>query len=118
MRRENFLGFPIDVVDEHDIAQQAELGDLHPYVVVRCTDTDPTAGSRDLRRRRTRTLCELCGELCYLDTKSFDEIRALKTLIVCTRCMLDWRDEVQARVDAHRNEEDGRGEKDLPQVQG
>jgi hypothetical protein len=86
MKKVNFLGIELDVVDQDDIDQAAAEGGVHRYVVIRCADSDPRGGSPDLRRRRTRTLCEVCGELCWLDPKSFDPFRGMTLVITCTRC--------------------------------
>lgn len=103
MHRVNMFGIPIDVASDADIEKIAEKAELHPYVVGRCADMSPTAGSPALRQRRLRTLCELCGEVCWQDPKSFDQVRALNTLIVCTVCMQNRNDEITALVAASRN---------------
>src|ERR1700761_2048256 len=100
MKKVNFLGHEINVVEQGDIDKAAEAGGVHRYVVLRGADADPAAASPDLRRRRTRTLCEVCGELCWLDPKSFDPFRGMTLIITCTHCEIE-------RVRTMRAESDG-----------
>jgi hypothetical protein len=88
MKKIKFLGMEFNVLDDKTIDREAALGIEHPYIVTRVADMDPDAGSLQLRARRTRTLCEVCGEVCFLDPKSFDRLAAMKLTIVCTRCMI------------------------------
>lgn len=89
MKRINFLGIPVNVADEEDIAKAAAAGQMHYYIVIRTSDAHPEAHSPELAKRRTRTLCEVCSALCYMDPKSFDSLRGLTTMIICAQCMVD-----------------------------
>lgn len=100
-KRVNLLGIPIDVVDEKEIAEAAEEGGIHPYIVMRCTDTNDRAIPPALLARRLRTICELCGELCYQDPKNFDSLKGLLMVIICMRCMVGRRDDVVALCERH-----------------
>lgn len=99
MKKINFLGFELNVAEQDDIDKAAEAGETHRYIVVRCADSDPTAGSPDLLRRRTRTLCELCGEVCWLDPKSFDSLRGMALVITCAQCEIDRLRQERAELD-------------------
>lgn len=89
MKQINFLGIPVNVADEEDILEAAASGQMHYYIVIRVADAHPDAYSPDLQRRKTRTLCERCGEVCFMDPKSFDSLRGLTTMIICAQCMVD-----------------------------
>lgn len=87
MKKVNFLGMDFNVVDDDDVAQAAELGQHHDYMVMRVEDSS-NAGSPDLLRRRQRTLCEKCGAVCWIDPKSHEQVASLNHTIICSRCML------------------------------
>src|ERR1051326_2887409 len=89
MKKVNFLGFEVNVVDEDDIDEQRESQKHHHYMVLRVVDTDPNAGSPDLRRRRLRPPCEKCREICWIDPKSLDEFRGVNLTIICSHCLHD-----------------------------
>lgn len=99
MRKVNFIGFEMNVVDQADIDEAAAAGGVHHYVVSRCANTNPTLGSPDLRRRRTRTLCEDCGEICWLDPKSFDQMRGMTLVILCIECEFTRVKQMEAESD-------------------
>ena len=92
MRKEKifFLGreVEVNVVDDKDIDEAEAAGEHHDYLVVRCVDADPTAGSPDLRARRRRTPCEGCGEICWIDPKAYEPVARLKHTILCAQCMM------------------------------
>lgn len=79
-----FLGVPI--ITEEQINAARESQDESVYMVIRIVD-DPTAGSADLKRRRLRTPCEGCREICWLDPKSFDPLRGMNLTLLCMQCV-------------------------------
>jgi hypothetical protein len=84
VREETFLGMKVQIVDDEDM-RNAEEGTV--YVMTRVADMDPRHGSPALRARRTKTLCDSCREVCWLDPKSFDPLPAhVKRL--CAQCMI------------------------------
>jgi hypothetical protein len=88
MKKINFLGMELNVLEERDIEQVADEGGLHVYSCIRVADADPSAGSPELRARRKRTLCEDCGAVCWMDPKSFDSLRGVTMTIICIQCTL------------------------------
>lgn len=86
MKEINFLGIPVNVIDDDDINAAADKGEQHVYILIRCVDADPTAMSPDLRRRKTRTPCEGCGEICFLDPKSYDPMARINFTLLCLQC--------------------------------
>ena len=88
MRQINFLGIPVNVIDDEEIERQ--LTSTEPKIVLlrRVADTDLTQGSPGLRARRTRTLCEGCGEVCFLDPSGYAEVAILHPTLLCIQCML------------------------------
>lgn len=96
MKKINFLGFPINVMDDKAIQDAADSKGQHQYLVMRVADTDPDAGSFDLRKRRLRTPCEGCQEICWFDPKSFDSLRGMTLTILCSHCVLAKVKEEQA----------------------
>jgi hypothetical protein len=86
MKKVNFLGIEFNVLAQDDVDQAVEAGHEHRYIVIRVTDMDPRSGSPDLRRRRRRTPCETCTELCWYDPKSLDALRGVNLVITCTQC--------------------------------
>lgn len=85
-QRKYFLGIP--VVAEEDIEQGPLSGELNTYMVSRVADLPADAGSPALLARRTRTICEGCREVCWLDPAGFDELRGMAVEIICTRCAI------------------------------
>lgn len=88
MKQLNVFGQVVDVIDQDDIDKAIEEGNLHYYLVMRVVDADPDAGSADLRRRRLRTPCEGCGQICWMDPKNFDSMAGMKFMIICAQCMI------------------------------
>lgn len=88
VKQVNFLGHMFNIMEDDDVTQAAEEGDLHHYVVVRVADTEPGVGSPDLLRRRRRTPCESCGQICWMDPKSFDSMAGMRFMITCAQCMV------------------------------
>lgn len=94
----NFLGMELPVVDEDMIEEQLRKpSEPQYYIVSRVVDTDPLGGSPQLRDRRTRTLCEECGEICWQDPKGYEEVARLHPTIICSRCMIAMVREKKAR---------------------
>lgn len=83
--RKYFLGIPI--LTEADIEAGRASGELHVYGVSRVTDVPASFGSPELQARRTRTICEVCREVCWLDPAGFDELRGTRIEIVCIQCL-------------------------------
>jgi RNase P subunit RPR2 len=87
VRQEKFLGIPINVVTDEEIAQEAETQtEAVSYIVMRVADETPGRMSPALQARRLRTLCEKCNELCFVDPKCLDSFRPMKVEIICMQC--------------------------------
>ncbi len=84
----NFLGIEMDVLDDEAIEEAEQEGNHHNYMVIRCVDSDPNAGSLALRTRRRRTPCEKCRAICWIDPKSYEPVARLQHTIICQVCML------------------------------
>lgn len=92
-----FLGIPVHVLSEADIDRERASQTERIYVVGRVTDFNSGSfGSPELQRRRLRTPCEGCREICYMDPKAFDSLRGMNLTILCGHCML-------ARIKAEQN---------------
>ncbi len=88
-KKVNFLGVEFDVIDNQMIADaEADEKHHHDYMVIRCVDTNPNAGSLSLRTRRRRTPCEVCHEICWIDPLSYESTAHLNHTIICQMCML------------------------------
>lgn len=79
-------GVPIKVPTSAEIAAEAAKGELHPYVLMRVADMDPSHGSEALRARRRKVPCEKCGEVCWYDPDSAARILAMKLQWLCIQC--------------------------------
>jgi heterodisulfide reductase subunit A-like polyferredoxin len=88
VKKINFLGHMVNVVDDEEIERAQESGEKSVYVVTRIVDSDPANFSRQLRARSTRTPCEGCREICWFDPVSYQQVAILMPDIVCTRCMI------------------------------
>ncbi len=88
MREENVFGINVKVVNESDIAKEVETDPDRPrwYVCIRVKDWQPQMWTPALRSRITRSLCEKCRAICYVDPKSFDPFAGLNMVIVCSWC--------------------------------
>lgn len=91
MRQEKFLGISVNVVSDEEVVQEAERdGDtIRSYIVMRVQDDIPELVPPTLAARRLRTLCEKCGELCYIDPLCMETFRPLPLEIVCMPCFLE-----------------------------
>lgn len=87
MKQINFLGIPVNVIDDGEIDRQLATPEPKIVLVSRVADTDLTLGSPEYLARRTRTLCEGCGELCFLDPAGYAEIAILHPTLLCPQCM-------------------------------
>lgn len=88
MRQINFLGIPVNVIDDGEIDRQLSSPEPKVILVRRVADTDLTWGSPAYLARRTRTLCEGCGEVCFLDPAGYAEVAILHPTILCLQCMM------------------------------
>jgi hypothetical protein len=96
-KRVSIFGIPIDVINQQEIDEAAAKGEVHPYVVSRVTDFGDDSQTPDfLIKRRQRTICEVCKEVCYIDPKSYDSIAGMLLLIVCLHCLVEREDQVRA----------------------
>lgn len=84
--RTTFLGIP--VVTEQDIEDELTRDRPQIYAVQRVLDTARSGPSPELRSRRTRTPCEGCGEICWLDPKGYVQVAILHPQILCNRCIV------------------------------
>lgn len=88
MKTFKFQGVEFNIVDQADIDRAASVDETHHYIVIRVADADPSAYSPALNRRRLRTLCEDCREVCFIDPLSFESLRGVKLRIVCAQCQV------------------------------
>lgn len=100
MRKTNFLGIPVNVMDDADIDAERESGELHLYGVMRVADTHYNDSRDPFVQRRQRTICEDCGQVCYFDPKQFDQLRGMNLRIICTRCLARTADSGNAPTEA------------------
>lgn len=88
MKKINFLGHELNVIDDEEVERAYQSGEKHVYVVTRIVDTDPTQFPPQLRARNNRTPCEVCREICWFDPGGYGQIAILMPEIICTHCML------------------------------
>lgn len=82
-------GVPIKVPSKQEMAAEAAKGELHPYVLMRVADMDPSHGSEALRARRRKVPCQGCGEICWYDPDSVASLLAFKLQWLCAQCVGD-----------------------------
>lgn len=80
----NMFGIPIQVWNAQ---QQADAPEGTIYVMMRVSDPDVSGDWADLKRRRTKTLCDKCSAPCWLDPKSYGRLPA-HVVRICMQCVL------------------------------
>ncbi len=108
MKKVNFLGYTVEIVEDSDVDEMQASGDIPLYSMIRIADADPQGGSPELRRRRTVVACQDCGAGCWFDPKSYEPIARLHPDKVCLQCTAE-----RVKAEQHGDERE-RGPRQRP----
>ncbi len=109
LKKVNFLGYTVEIVEDTDIDEMQASGDIPLYSMIRIADADPRGGSPALRERRTVVACQNCGAGCWFDPKSYEPIARLSPLKVCLQCT-----SARVKAEQHGDDEGRRGPRGTP----
>lgn len=88
MKKWNFLGHDIEVVEDDDIPEvYANTAGVIPLIVSRVTDTDKSLWNARMHMECYMTRCAICAKAVWIDPISV--LKCHEALPICTVCFMN-----------------------------